>query len=290
MVHQRLSQLFGLASLLLKIEILHLLNIPACKSMVMSSTHNLSGIKLHSVPLRRSDPKSPWCYAATVDPSTTATNLPRSNFLATQVWPSARVAASTIERCANSHLFQSDWTVCEWGCGPALPSLTLAKLGLVQTVIATDVDVFCLQMAKCAADAQDLKSDFRTHVLDLILMGDAHDTTTGSDIKADLYIMSDIFESSHVAIAAAKMTERVLEEGAIVWCFAQSDRANREVYLKELRKLLLKKDSHCGDLTNLKWRQLHDDDHFFDTIGKEQGSIFDRLILWDINEETVDYA
>lgn len=263
--------------------------------MTMSST-NLFGINVHSVPLRRSDPKSPWCYAATVDPTATSTGdvLPKINFLATQVWPSARVAASTIEKCANSHIFQSNWTVCEWGCGPALPSLTLAKLGLVQTVIATDVDEFCLEMAKCAADAQDLKSDFHTCVFDLVLMGDAErngsPSTKNNDIEADLYIMSDIFESSHVAMGAAKMTVRVLEEGAIVWCFAQSDRANREVYLKELKKLLITEGSNYDDVNTLSWRQIHDHDQFFNRIVKEQCGLLERLILWDINEETVEYT
>lgn len=106
----------------------------------------------------------------------------------------------------------------------------------------------------------------------------------------DMYIMSDIFENSHVAVGAARMTVRVLKEDAIVWCFAQTDRAHREAYLKELKQLLLDDNSresyygYDGDFANLKWRDLYDHDNdFFDAIGK------DKLILWDVDEETVNY-
>jgi len=187
-------------------------------------------------------------------------------------------------------------------------------------------------MVSRAAEEQVLKSRFRTAVYDLMaggsevggrIVGDVYsggDVTmvglemdavvpativeTGTRIEIssssshpDMYIMSDIFENSHVAAGAARMTVRALQEGAIVWCFAQSDRAHREVYLKELKQLLLplsvqmddnSRDSYYHynkDLMNLKWRDLYDDDdEFLDAIANE------KLILWDVDEETVQYT
>jgi predicted nicotinamide N-methyase len=51
---------------------------------------------------------------------------------------------------------------------------------------------------------------------------------------ADLYLLSDVFESGKVARGAAHFTMKALSSGARVWVFAQTDRAQREVYLEEI--------------------------------------------------------
>ncbi|GFH60511.1 hypothetical protein CTEN210_16987 [Chaetoceros tenuissimus] len=109
----------------------------------------LSDFSLHKVKLRNDD-SSPYCYAATVDPtkSSISENKVRYNFLATQVWPSARQAAFFLEQYVDCN-----WKVCELGCGPALPSITLANLGIKQ-VIASDLDKVALEMIEKAAEEQ----------------------------------------------------------------------------------------------------------------------------------------
>ena len=61
--------------------------------------------------------------------------------------------------------------------------------------------------------------------------------------RADLYLLADVFESSHVARGAAQLTSQLLLDDrrrppCQVWVFAQSDRAQRDVYLDEMRRLL----------------------------------------------------
>lgn len=209
----------------------------------------VSGIPVHSVPLKRNDVDSPYCFVASRLTSS------ETNFLATQVWPSARLAASTIQKHLNP-----SWTVCEFGCGPGLPSLTAAKLG-AKRVIATDLDEFALKLVEKAAAQQEL-DNIETRRFDL---------TATEDIlpPADLYLLSDVFESGSVARGAAHLTDKAIANGARVWVFAQTDRAQREEYLQELCKL---RES------NLSWQTIDDYN--------------DSQALWlcDVDEGAVNYG
>ena len=259
-----------------------------------------SGVTVVPVPLRRSDPSSPWCYAASLTPAIvidddlidtdgndggkkpaapqTTFSLPAgANFLATQVWPSSRTASCIIER----HL-DPTWTVCELGCGPGLPSLTAAKKGAAN-VIATDVDEFALEMVRAAA----LEQGFINTLVDVVaedtdlkkqqFVTQKFDLTSKENVlpEADLYILSDVFESLTVAEGAAWHVQSLLSKNeqkskqnfeilgtksdesiefnssfdtstetsndttkakSRVWVFAQSDRAQRDSFLKKLRE------------------------------------------------------
>lgn len=213
---------------------------------------------------------SPWCYAATVDPTRETPPSPeiQYNFLAFQVWPSARTASFFLERHIDAI---KQWKVCELGCGPALPSLVMARLG-VPHVIATDLDELALQMVSKAAEDQEL-DNLTTKCVDL-----TGDTAVIKDVNADLYIMSDVFENTPVAKGAARMTMAALESGSKVWAFAQSDRAQRDIFLNEL------KDLGAEDYTNLmQWEKCED--------YLTQQQLCDRsLILFDLDEITVDYG
>lgn len=212
----------------------------------------IAGVRVHEVPLRKNDPSSPWCYAASIGGDGDC--IPAGNFLATQVWPSARHAAWTLEEHADPC-----WAVCELGCGPGLPSLAVARKRKGSSVrsVATDLDPFALRMVEAAAAKQKL--DLSTQLFDL--------TSDDPLPPADLYLLSDVFESSHVARGAAAHTRRALRAGARVWVFAQSDRAQREVYLSELR---------FGDDSDLEWSSKF---------------VGDRAKLWlcDVDETAVKY-
>mmetsp|Transcript_59062 Transcript_59062/g.144523 ORF Transcript_59062/g.144523 Transcript_59062/m.144523 type:complete len:101 (-) Transcript_59062:1515-1817(-) len=95
----------------------------------------------------------------------------------------------------------------------------------------------------------------------------------------DLWIMSDVFESKDIACGAAKLTNQILSRrgrsGPTVWVFAQSDRAQREIFLKELR-CLLEEDSSKS--SNLDWSSL------------ESYKPSNRLWLCDLDETRVDYG
>lgn len=104
-------------------------------AMVVLSPSKVSGVGVHRTYLRLPNPAlpfapPPFCYSADaftlpseddegdVGPSLDVT----PNFLATQVWPSARAAATTIEKCSDP-----SWIICEFGCGPGLPSIVAAS-------------------------------------------------------------------------------------------------------------------------------------------------------------------
>ena len=288
-----------------------------------------NNIAIHKVPLDHHNPKLPYCYAVT-NPSdlllrqdissvsttrTTKTTTTTPNFLATQVWPSARVAAHCLLEAAttvaaaattttvstyengmdgddseakNSREIRSSplklslsslssWTVCELGCGPGLPALTAASLGASQ-VYATDLDPLALQLVDEAAKEQGYKDCIQTSIYDLttILTTMTKTTTmTRNDLilkdkgeeqqqqqnaqntkgssshnninnidppQADLYIMSDVFESSQVARGAAHVVHRLLvrqqqrgqqqKQQSHVWVFCQTDRSQRDIFWK----------------------------------------------------------
>ena len=224
------------------------------------STTTIDGVAVHRVPLFRSnnhnqESSSPYCLVASTPPF----DRPEINFLCTQVWPSARTAALCLHQSIHP-----DWTVCEFGCGPGLPSLTAAQK--CRRVIATDLDMFALKLVQSAAAEQGLDDIVQTMPFDLV------DPTLPLP-KADLYILSDVFESSTVAQGAAQVVQQALSSGSSrVWVFAQSDRAQREVFLRDMQKYL-SNDS-------LEWKN------------PKEGPPKDEGALWlcDVDETTVFYG
>ncbi|CAJ1932416.1 unnamed protein product [Cylindrotheca closterium] len=249
----------------------------------------------------------------------------RDNFLATQVWPSARVAAQALLRydpnSRHGGLFANDnndngekmasstkWKMCEFGCGPGLPSLAAAHTNHYSQVVATDLDEFCLELVQAAAKDQGLEHVITTQVLDLtkdpkMLLGlsTTAEASEGDDsvseINAassssssprplpssyawmkdiDLFVMADIFENSQVAKGAAAWTKFLMNSSSLhrprIWVFAQSDRAQREIYLETLKEI-------CGmEAKDLKWLPLEDCNEN------------DSLWLVDLDETQVQYG
>lgn len=227
-------------------------------------SYTVSGIQCHQVKLQQNDDNSPFCLAASSAMDVMNHDIkPPINFLASQVWPSARVAALALQK----HL-EKDWTICELGCGPGLPSLTAAKLG-AKRVYATDLDKFALQLVEKASQEQGLEDIVSTQQIDLTAAAHSEDSVP----NADLYLLSDVFESSHVARGAADISRFILSNSptAKIWVFAQSDRACREDYLKEIR-LVLKDPS-------LDWTPLDQ----YDESSKQ------RIFLCDLDETKVSY-
>lgn len=271
------------------------------------------GLSVHRVPLRRlqqqqhQDGSGSYCFALS-----SMLDLPtNSNILATQVWPSARVAAMTLEErlLAENSLLSScssddekverttKFTICELGCGPGLPSLTAAAAAASQKtkvdfqVIATDIDEFALDLVNAAAKDQGLDHIVSTRRVDLIECGskDWKEEENAWMRDVDLFVMSDVFELNAVATGAARFTQRVLswedediidKNGQIVepqgkrkwmWVFAQTDRTQREVYLEELQK-------DNSSPTSLNWK------------APEKYGLEDRLWLCDVDETTVNYG
>jgi hypothetical protein len=102
---------------------------------------------------------------------------------------------------------------------------------------------------------------------------------------ADLYVLSDVFESADVARGAARLTLEVLRRrtrdeppgpGPFVWVFAQSDRAQRDIYLEEVKRGL-------GDGGSLTWTPLE--------MGPPPPSSASQSRLWlcDVDETRVKY-
>jgi predicted nicotinamide N-methyase len=260
-----------------------------------TTTTSVANVAVHRVPLYRSNANtnnndssflksssstsSPYCFAVSNPMST----MPNSNFLATQVWPSARVAAMALERyiMMSSSLYNNEedvksLTICEFGCGPGLPSLTAAVISQQQQkqkqsknnskkpvavfskVYATDVDSFALELVQAAAKEQSVTDIVETRQIDLTTTS----TTRDKDKLpgADLYLFSDVFESSAVARGAACTTcqalfnEKKNGSSSTVWVFCQSDRAQRQIYIQEMQRLLAERGSNANS----------DDDHVVD--------------------------
>ena len=254
--------------------------------MVVLSPSKVSGVGVHRTYLRLPNPAlpflPPFCYSADAfalpseDDEGDIGACVTPNFLATQVWPSARAAATTIEQCSDPW-----WTICEFGCGPGLPSIVAASTRATckrddddgtaterARVIATDYDEFALQLVDAAAREQELDSILSTQIFDL--------TCSDSELpEADLYVMSDVFECREVAIGAAKKTLRALNLGKRVWIFAQSDRAQREIYRDHLNALGVA----------VEWTEMASvQDNVDDCL--EQ----DSLVLFDVDETKVEYC
>lgn len=268
-------------------------------------TPTVRGLAVHRVPLRRQQQQEEqnngsgsYCFALS-----SMLDLPsNSNILATQVWPSARVAAMTLEdRLLSEHSLLGENTkklvICELGCGPGLPSLTAAAAAASQEtnidfqVIATDVDEFALDLVNAAAKEQGLDHIVSTRKVDLIECGseDWNEEDNAWMQEVDIFVMSDVFELNAVAIGAAKFTQRVLswaDNGIVekkgqatescgkqkrVWVFAQTDRTQREVFLEELQR-----ESSSPVLLNWK--------------APASYGLHERLWLCDVDETTVNYG
>lgn len=275
-----------------------------------STTPTVQGLPVHRTPLRRQqqeDGPSAYCFTL-ISMLDVPTN---SNVLATQVWPSARVAARTLEECIlanDSKLLcamadeggetegtNNKFTICELGCGPGLPSLTAAAAAASTQntkidfrVIATDLDEFALDLVTAAAKEQGLDHIVSTRPLDLIQAGSAD---WGREEKnawmndVDLFVMSDVFESNAVAVGAARLTQRVISwmendddrakessrKRKRMWVFAQTDRTQREVYLRELQ-------GDNSSTSSLNWKP------------PESYDLEDHLWLCDLDETLVDYG
>jgi hypothetical protein len=257
----------------------------------ISAIQAVRGVEIQRVPLRYGLEGSPFCFAA----SSLSTLPPKSNFLATQVWPAARVASMAVQQ--HSHLFHdggdSDDTtnttrgtrsgawrkICEFGCGPGLPSLTAAATlhsrytasktensdHLDWSVYATDLDGFALDLVQAAAQEQSLDKNLMTHQIDLL-----QDPKTYASIlqDLDLAILSDVFENRDVAMGAATFTEYLLKQQTNVWVFCQSDRSQRDAFIDKLRELLVEPNLEFSNDTH------------------EEG---DRLWLCNVDETKVVY-
>jgi 2-polyprenyl-3-methyl-5-hydroxy-6-metoxy-1,4-benzoquinol methylase len=217
---------------------------------------------------------------------------PSTNFLATQVWPSARVAAMAMERYllrvgggpppapAPVRSSLSSVVLCEFGCGPGLPSLAAAHAGAAM-VYTTDIDATALLLVGEAARRQGLSHRIETRHFDLI------HSYMDEIPHADIYLFSDVFENSHVAEGAARVAAELLRRNrsSKVWVFAQSDRSQRDVFLCHLRELV-------GD-ASLVWSRA-DAKRLFTTTEEDKDEVpwqyFGALWLCEIDETTVMYG
>jgi len=219
---------------------------------------------VHDIPVRK-------VHLRAIDPSSSFVYVPQpgqinsdSNFLASQVWPSSRAAASVISK--TLHMFEDEInTICELGCGPGLPSITAAHVfgKSKKRVIATDIDQFALDLVSRSAQDQNL-INVKTEIFDL--------TSDYLLPEADLYLLSDVFEYHDVAVGSARHTYNAIKKGKRVWTFSQSDRVQREVYLCELRRLFDNKDIMWSNSTPENFE-----------------NISDRLLLYDVDELKVHY-
>jgi hypothetical protein len=285
---------------------------------------NLTPIVIDGDDLSGGGSSSSSSAAASSSSSNASIHPTGSNFLATQVWPSSRTASAVLERNMDA-----SWTVCELGCGPGLPSLAAARSG-ARRVIATDVDDVALCMVRAAAieqgfivvvdddddidrvgdeNAPRIRADdegnrrgrrgrrpddaFVTMKFDLT----SRDTPLPT---ADLYVLSDVFESSSVAEGAAWHVRNVLSNNrgrtwgddrpmsssspssssgifSRVWVFAQSDRAQRDTFLGRMREWYENDDEDRDRRRHVGWTMDHNPNRD------------DELWLFDLDETTVDY-
>lgn len=164
-------------------------------------------------------------------------------------------------------------------------------------VIATDLDVTAMQMVELAAAEQGFVHKMRSGEENKKNKGRLDtrrfDLTSRREElpAADLYVMSDVFESGAVAKGAAWHVWRLLDDdadcddafygsddesdsdGSIkrVWVFAQSDRAQRDIFLKSL------KDYNSDLFADLNWDKNHEPD------------LDARIWLFDLDEMDVQY-
>ena len=137
--------------------------------------------------------------------------------LATQLWPSARVASGLVADAAPA-------SMVEIGCGLALPSLAAARAGV--SVLATDRDAVALDFVSAAAEDQNI--DIATQVFDV------EDASTALP-PGDLVVMADVFVTDPVAEACAARCEEALRRGSDVLVVAAA-RSRRDAFLRALGK------------------------------------------------------
>jgi len=196
---------------------------------------SIRGRLVHYNPLFTTDASSPFTYSIA---SIKDLDSSKNNFLATQVWPSARVASNALLELCEKH-----WKVCELGCGPGLPSMIAAKIGCPM-VVATDLDELALDLVQAAANDQGF-DQLVTKRLDLTQPLDVITSQNSWLNEIDLFVMSDIFEDTKVACGAAAFTKKILgchtksnnNKQPRIWVFAQSDRAQRDIYLKSMQEI-----------------------------------------------------
>ena len=135
--------------------------------------------------------------------------------LATQLWPSARIAADLVAAAAPA-------SMVEVGCGLALPSLAAARAGV--QALATDRDGIALDFVSAAADDQNI--DIETRVFDV------EDATTALP-PGDLVVLADVFVTDPVAEACAARCEEALRRGSDVLVVA-AERSTRDAFLRAL--------------------------------------------------------
>ena len=135
--------------------------------------------------------------------------------LATQLWPSARIAAELVGAAAPASML-------EIGCGLALPSLAAARAGI--RALATDRDAVALDFVKHAAEDQNI--DLATQVFDV------EDASTALP-PGDLVVMADVFVTDPVAEACAARCEEALRRGSDVLVVAAA-RSTRGAFLRAL--------------------------------------------------------
>ena len=146
------------------------------------------------------------------------------------------MAASSLVRYLPRMIKSKDsFRVCELGCGPGLPSIAAASVFMEEKkgnmeVLATDLDPLAVEMVRKAADDQGFgKGVFRCGIFDLESRGELP--------PADLYVLSDVFETNSIAVHSAYHVAEAVKEGKQVWVFAQADRIQREAFLDELSTL-----------------------------------------------------
>ena len=135
--------------------------------------------------------------------------------LATQLWPSARVASGLVADAAPA-------SMVEIGCGLALPSLAAARAGV--SVLATDRDAVALDFVSAAAEDQNI--DIATRVFDV------EDASTALP-PGDLVVLADVFVTDPVAEACAARCEEALRRGSQVLVVAAA-RSTRDAFLRAL--------------------------------------------------------
>jgi cyclopropane fatty-acyl-phospholipid synthase-like methyltransferase len=242
--------------------------ISAAITLSLPHQATVRGREVRKTSLVLSDDSSPFAYSiASILDLDSATD----NFLATQVWPSAREASKALQERSDH-----TWKVCEFGCGPGLPSIVAASAGC-PLVVATDLDELGLELVRAAADEQRLEK-LVTRQIDLTQHPDSIMEENDSWFQEiDLFVMADVFENAEVAKGAAALTKAILdgihqEHHSIkqprVWVFAQSDRAQREIYLESIQE----------SFPEVQWSPLRD----------YQNS--NRLWLVDLDETKVNYG
>lgn len=232
-----------------------MIQVPIPGSVKVNIITEVNGVIVNKRPLHRNnnnnniihhddDEINPFCYTA----CSSSTLSKDTNFLATQVWSSGQIASLILQYNFDLLFNQHIRSICEFGCGPGLPSLTAATLFQKYTtrennnkhqqpnVYATDIDSFALDLVKAAAIEQNLNHIIEAQLYDITTS--PLETTTNNNIPdCDLYILCDIFESSYIARQAAITIHHLLLRNKYIWIFCQSDRCQKDAFINELQNL-----------------------------------------------------